>query len=343
MAHYRYIILLLIATGFVISTSCTNKYAEEVRDIQNEIDDLNKELDNLVSSMNSDIESISILVRSLEQKDYITGVEPTYDNGEIVSCRISFFKGDDIVIHCGLNGKDGNNGEDGLNGKDGNSGKDGYCPSISVRQDADGKWYWTVNDEWLLDATGKKICLNPMDGMDGSNGTDGINGSSGVTPIMKIDNNVWYISTDGGATWVMYLTASGSQGSPGSDGVTAKSIFDRILILDNSMVFYLSNGAIITIPLYVSLSLNISQTEDILITAGGSVELSYEILGAVDDVLIECVVEGDWKAEINKNGNYLGKVIITAPDPYYDGNVIVIVNAPDGRLVIKSLSFKELK
>lgn len=47
---------------------------------------------------------------------------------------------------------------------------DGQAPDISVKQTPDGKWYWTVNGEWLLDSNGNKVPVT---------------GEQGVTPSMK--------------------------------------------------------------------------------------------------------------------------------------------------------------
>lgn len=58
---------------------------------------------------------------------------------------------------------------------------DGQSPDISVKQAADGEWYWTLNGEWLLDKDGNTIPVT---------------GECGVTPSMKIENGKWYVSYD---------------------------------------------------------------------------------------------------------------------------------------------------
>ena len=56
---------------------------------------------------------------------------------------------------------------------------DGQAPDISVKQTPDGKWYWTVNGEWLLDSNGNKVPVT---------------GEQGVTPSMKIEDGKWKFS-----------------------------------------------------------------------------------------------------------------------------------------------------
>ena len=65
--------------------------------------------------------------------------------------------------------------------------KDGASPNVSVGQTPDGKWYWMVNGDWLLDSEGNKIPVT---------------GERGVTPSMKIENGKWYVSYDYGVTYI---------------------------------------------------------------------------------------------------------------------------------------------
>lgn len=72
---------------------------------------------------------------------------------------------------------------------------DGKSPDISVKQAADGKWYWTLNGEWLLDKDGNTIPVT---------------GERGVTPSMKIENGKWYVSYDLKSVIIIVQSAAGS-------------------------------------------------------------------------------------------------------------------------------------
>lgn len=96
---------------------------------------------------------------------------------------ITFSTGKTITIYHGKNGTDGEDG------KDGQHGTDGVTPTISVKKDTDGIYYWTVNGDWLLD-DGKKVKAEGTDGADGQPGTDGndgVDGINGITPQFKIE------------------------------------------------------------------------------------------------------------------------------------------------------------
>ena len=67
---------------------------------------------------------------------------------------ITFLKSGNITIKHGEKGEQGNKGD---------------TPVVSVKQDADGKYYWTINGEWLLD-NGNKI---PVTGEKGDKGDTG--------------------------------------------------------------------------------------------------------------------------------------------------------------------------
>ena len=102
-------------------------------------------------------------------------------------------------------------GADGQDGKDGKDGKDGLVPYIG----ANGNW-------WLGDTdTGVKASVK---GDKGDPGKDGAAGKDGITPMLKIGNdNIWYVSYDGGQTWVsLGVKATGSDGKDGKDGTNGQ-------------------------------------------------------------------------------------------------------------------------
>ncbi len=104
------------------------------------------------------------------------------------------------------------NGTDGKDGETGAAGADGTTPQLAVAKDeATGRYYWTLDGEALTDDQGNKIWAtgeNGADGEDGTPGTPGTNGKDGVTPQLKIEAKsaddptmVWKVSYDKGKTW----------------------------------------------------------------------------------------------------------------------------------------------
>jgi hypothetical protein len=166
-------------------------------------------LENLCKTINNDLDAIKFL---LEKKDqdlcYVTDVEPFTEDGREAGYIIHFSDGSSIRLYHGKDGEDGADGKDGADGEDGADGRDGvsYTPVFGVKQDTDGYYYWTIDGEWLLDSNGDKVCA------------EGRNGDNGVTPLLKIENDQWMVSYDGGDTWEELGRATGGAGEDGDDG-----------------------------------------------------------------------------------------------------------------------------
>ena len=182
-----------------------------------------EDLQSVVSRLNTNLASLQAIVEALQNNDYITDVTPIYNGAEEIGYIITFSKGGKITIYHGQDGKDG---QDGAPGQDGINGNDGATPVIGVAMDTDCIYYWTVNGAWLLDANGNKVKAVGTDGKDGeassgsagAAGAPGKDGKDGVTPQLKIENGLWYVSYDNGSTWTELGQATGDQGPQGATG-----------------------------------------------------------------------------------------------------------------------------
>lgn len=99
-------------------------------------------LKTLCNQMNTNISSLQTIVTALQNNDYITEITPVMQDGIEIGYTIRFNKSNPITIY---HGKDGQNGTDGSDGKPGADGQDGHTPVISVKQDTDGVYYWTLD------------------------------------------------------------------------------------------------------------------------------------------------------------------------------------------------------
>lgn len=234
---------------------------DELNDRMDLFDKRLAELENWCKETNTNINSLKTLVESLLMHDVITGVTPVMKNDVLAGYTITFLKADPITIYHGEKGEKGEagsngaDGEDGEDGKDGQDGLDGYTPVIGVKQDADGVYYWTLDGEWLTDAQGNKVKAQGEKGIDGENGEDGTDGKDGkdaIAPQLKIENNYWYISYDGGKTWTQLDKAigeDGEKGEDGEDGVDGDAFFDSVDTSDpNYVVFKLIGGTTFQLP-----------------------------------------------------------------------------------------------
>ena len=264
-------------------SSCGDDYDDsELRgDIEN-LDSRITALEEWQKSVNTDIRSLQSLVEALEDKDYVTAVSPLEDGTGYV---ISFLKSGNVTIK---------------HGEKGEKGEDGTTPVISVKQDSDGKHYWTVNGEWLLD-NGNKM---PVTGEKGDKGDKGDKGADSIAPQVRInkDTNLWEISTDGGKTWTSTgIKATGDKGNTGAQGPQGDAIFakdgiDYTSDLDN-VIFTLADGTKITLPRTSALTVGFESYETFMLTPTTNV---------INIVLPETLKEEDYTALVAEVKNEAG-------------------------------------
>lgn len=267
-------------------SSCGDDYDDsELRgDIEN-LEGRITALEEWQKSVNTDIRSLQSLVAALEDKDYVTAVTPLEDGTGYV---ISFLKSGNVTIKHGERGEQGEKGEDGT------------TPVISMKLDTDGKYYWTVNGEWLLD-NGNKM---PVTGEKGDKGDKGDKGADAIAPQVRIntDTNLWEISTDGGKTWTSTgVKATGDKGNTGAQGPQGDAIFakdgiDYTSDLDN-VIFTLVDGTKITLPRTSALTVGFESYETFMLTLTTNV---------IDIVLPETLKEEDYTALVAEVKNEAG-------------------------------------
>lgn len=258
-------------------SSCGDDYDDsELRGNIENLDSRITALEEWQKSVNTDIRSLQSLVEALEDKDYVTAVTPLEDGTGYV---ISFLKSGNVTIK---------------------NGKDGTTPVISVKQDSDGKHYWTVNGEWLLD-NGNKM---PVTGEKGDKGDKGDKGADAIAPQVRInmDTNLWEISTDGGKTWTSTgIKATGDKGNTGEQGPQGDAIFakdgiDYTSDHDN-VIFTLVDGTKITLPRTSALTVGFESYETFMLTPTTNV---------INIVLPETLKEEDYTALVAEVKNEAG-------------------------------------
>ena len=247
----KIVLYLLIATMSII-TGCDKYDDSAIWDKLTVFEGRIATLEQLCSQMNTNITSLQTVIAALQNNDYVTNIAPITEDGKEIGYTITFSKSGSVTIY---HGKDGANGTNGHNGAD---GKDGSTPAIGVKKADDGLYYWTINGEWLLDNDGNKIKTqgsdgkdgeDGIDGEDGSNGIDGSNGENGVdgiTPKLKIENEYWYVSYDGGNSWEELGQATGEDGTDGD------SMFENITYDDEYVYITLIDGYELIIPRYTT-------------------------------------------------------------------------------------------
>lgn len=284
-------------------------------------------LEELCAQINTNVSSLQAIVDASQTGDYITSVVPVTEGDKTVGYTISFVKGAPITIY---HGKDGEDGKDGENGVDGSDGTDGYTPKISAAKDEDGVYYWTLDGEWLLDASGQKIPVQ------GSNGADGEDGADGVTPQFKIEEGIWYVSYDGGASWIQL-----SEAVPDDGDIVYDSIFEEVRDEEGSVTFVLHDGGTIVIPKMSEFNLFFEEPSEIKCEAGEVVRVAYRVVGGDGDITVECFDNNGYSAVIEPADYNHGYVAVSVPSPVVSGKVLVYAYDATGRTVMRTLVFEE--
>ena len=217
-----FILLSVVTLSF---TSCSDYDDVALWNKSQDIDTRLTTLEELCEQLNTNVSSLQTIVTALQNNVYVTGTTPLMKDGKEIGYTITFSKGNPITIY---------------HGKDGQDGEDGITPTISVKKDTDGVYYWTLNGEFIV-VDGGKIQAE---------GKDGINGTNGTTPQFKIENDYWFISYDNGNTWMQLGKATGENGKDGEDGVGGDSMFTGIDYKTSTdyVIFTLADGTQIKLP-----------------------------------------------------------------------------------------------
>lgn len=248
---------ILIFLSAITLANCSDSYNDsKLWDSVNGLENRVAKLEELCKQMNTNISSLQEIVTALQKNESIKSVATLSDGSGYL---ITFSSGKTITIYHGKNGVDGEDG------KDGENGKDAITPVISVKKDADGIYYWTVNNDWLL-VDGKKVKAEGTDGADGVDGKpgidgeDGTNGKDGITPQFKIEDGYWCISYDNEQSWTKLGKATGDSGLNGTDG---DNFFKGVSIEDGYVCFILNDteSTVIKLPFISEKELTIEVKE----------------------------------------------------------------------------------
>ncbi len=307
---------LMIAMVSFALMGCRQRIWDELDELDNRV----TALEEIVKKTNSDIAAIQTILNAIQNNVFVTNVITTPDG-----YTIQFSDGTSATISNGTDGADAN------------------TPVISVKQDTDGNYYWTINGEWLI-VDGERVRANAhdgqngQDGQDGEDGQDGQDGQDAVAPQVRIneDTKEWEISTDGGATWVSTgVIAEGQDGENGSVIVEGETLFQSIdYTNEDYVIFTLADGTVLKVARYdesAPMFIIVDAPELIQIEYGTTVEFAVEATNVVEHLIN--VPEG-WHA------SYINNVLsITAPAKdlcHYDkeGYIAITVVSESGKMSI---------
>lgn len=299
--------LITILAAVVVCVSYTG--CSETDDLWGAYDDLNDRvsaLEQSVAAANSDIDALQKLVQALQQKVTIDAVTPT-DKGY----TIKFSDGTTAEISNGTS-----------------------APAISVRQDTDGFFYWTLDGEWMLAADGSRVRASASDGQKGDKGE---NGKDGITPRIRINDQTkeWEYSVDDGKTWQSTgVVAEGKDGIGGSNG---DAFFKSVDTSDDDVVvFTLADGTSFAIARTVDFKFEI-ECDGTNWFAPGETKVFAVAASRVEDYMVS--QPGGWQVSFDG-----AELTVTAPAAGdADGEIAFVVVSTAGTSKIVRMTVRMMR
>ena len=275
-------VLCALAVGAMLLLGCTKGLENRVSVLEQKV----ASLEEIVAAMDLEVDGLSQIVSNLQDKVYVTGVDPIKDAaGNITGYRISFTEGEPVVISNGQTGPQGDKGVAGL------------TPTIDMF--TDGQWYWKYEGgDWILDSNGKKIpAVKKLDFEIGADGHLYVTIQDGS----KIDLGL-VKGADG---------QNGAPGAPGEKGDQGDAWFDAVTVDEEAGTVTISvkdSEHDIVLPLY-QFTFKVTVPENIPPTAGAEVELTYAINeAAAATTVVRAYPSKGLEAVVDRTAN---KVVVT--------------------------------
>ena len=278
---------LTYALAVLLATACYND--DELKSRLDDVDQRLTKVETEVATMNTNLSKLQQLI---DGKLFISGIEHKKDGTHVITVVNAYGEMSTITL------------------------SDGKSPAVSVKQAPDGKWYWTVDGEWLLDSEGKTVPVT---------------GDRGVTPSMKIENGKWYVSYDNGITYVECGKATGEDGD---------AFFKEARISEDgkTAILTLADGTVLTFEIYKEFGVAV-EIPSTLIYSGKTQKYAYTITGGDKNTVLEALPKGNWEAEVEATDEKSGHIAVTAPDSPEAGKVILLLSDGAGKTIMKTLTF----
>lgn len=279
--------IFLCTFATVLSLFGCSKYDDAIESLE-ALETRVQALENRCREMNSQISLLSDLLDAVQKQKTITNVSQT-STGYV----ITFSDKQSIAL---------------------NNGKDGSTPAVSVRQDSDGTWYWTLNGSWLLDGNGNKIPASAKDG---------------ITPLLKIENEYWYVSYNGGQSWKKLEKATGEDGDSFFKSVTQDDNYVYIVLIDNTTIKIQKEN---------SLALLFSKTS--FHPSLDEMTIPFTITSAGKDLKVVAFSDNNIAAKVYLDGGVSGHLDVKFIDGNHNGNILVAAKS-NNKTATEILEFED--
>ena len=299
----------IMASLVLLFSGCTQELESRLTEVEGRL----TKVENQVKELNS---QVSLIQQLINGKYFIQSATELPDGSGYKLILVD--KDGNTLEKTVLNGKDG---------VDGVNGEDGVSPSVSIKQDTDGNYYWTLNGEWLL-VNGQKVRASGIDGKDGENGKD--------APLtqFKVENGKWYVKVGDGA-WTYA-------------GEAATVVVGPIASIDASqpdvVLITLTDNTVLELPkasFGVKLQILLDDSVFQNMTAGQSQSAAYEVkVPAGVTYTLDSYEPEHWKVTISEPKDNKGIVTISVPSTGKSSKVLLIANGSDGSSYAKVLQIE---
>ena len=310
----------MISLAALAMAGCTKNYDDSALEEKvSAVENYASSLVDLSNRINTNIVALMGLAEAAEDNLRVKGLVPVMDGEKVTAYQVTLSDGSELTVYLGKDGVDGVDqldGKPGYNGIDGVPGADGVVPVVTIVS-IGGVDYWAIDGEPLKDEDGNNIPVLDKTGEQ----------SDGKTPQLKVENGVWSWSYDGGAWTPLSMSAKWGDGN----------IFISVTQNDGYVIFTLASGETIQLLKAVQLSLTLSQTAVLVVSAAGTAEFTYTLVTDESDVKVEAFVTGFWKAEVDEDNT---KVSVTPPADAVAGDtaqVVVFATTKSGLSVYRIL------
>ena len=261
---------IVLAVG---SVSCYDNSAEldrireQLREHELEIQALKQS----VELINQDISSLRSVLSELRSGVYVSSVSEDIREDAVVGYTLSFSDGRGVYLRTSTDGNP--------------------APAISIRQGRNQLYYWTINGEWLLGASGQPVPVS----------------DEGSVPLIKAEEGVWSVSVDGGSTWAA-APSSGQGSSPFSSIDTSNPDYVLITLTDGTVLQFPTWAAFVALRNLVNhLNTNLSSLQ----------------------VIVDAIRDGDYLMSVSPfmdNGEQVGWML-----QFAKSGIVVIYSGADGK------------
>ena len=237
-------IFLAASAALMLLSGCYDDSA--ILDRLNKLEQGIEEVNSQCAQQNTNISTLQTIVAALQGKDCVTSVVPVEENGELVGYKLTFKKSKEVIISLAKS----------------------KAPVIGVKAEG-GKYYWTVDGEFVTGADGNKIP------------------STGTAPTVKKEEGKWFVSYDGGASWEQAGQADGANGTDGANGADGDAMFESVVCDGENVFITLADGTKIVLPFVkvpTKIAASIAKVDDRTFTytvaiplANAGYEVTYDV------------------------------------------------------------------